>query len=154
MKNYLRQSWTEYIGTSQKAGKISKILSQPLPPVLNVVWVHSQIVRVNAYAQKHNIDAGGGGRLRNFVDFLGELEFVPNILSKIVWDKICLKKSCLFPKKILFHRVPVCSDPLTLFLHILAFFGFFVFLVRGIKPNISVYTVYYIAYWYLKKELW
>ena len=75
--------WTEYIGTSQKTGKFSNFLAKPLPPVLNVVWDCAQIVWVPDYAQKLNIDDGGGGNFANLVDFWWKLEFVPK-LSKIV----------------------------------------------------------------------
>ena len=64
-------------------------MAKPLPPVLNVVWDCAQIVWVPDYAQKLNIDDGEGGNLANLVDFWWKLEFVPNILSKIVVLALC-----------------------------------------------------------------
>ena len=69
-----------------KNRKTSYFLAKPFPPVLNVVWDCAQIVWVPDYAQKLNIDDGGGGNFANLVDFCWKLEFVPNIMSKIVWD--------------------------------------------------------------------
>ena len=56
-----------------KTVKFSNFLAKPLPPVLNVVWDFAQIVWVPDYAQKLNIDDGGGGNFANLVVYRWKL---------------------------------------------------------------------------------